>query len=140
LGGLWSVVPRMGGAWLFFALASLGLPGMGNFVGEFLILLGTYEANVTMAVLAALGLVLSTVYAVWMVQKALLGANLEGWRIPDLEARELTVMVAMIAVILWLGLYPQPYLDKAREGLSSVKKETGTMPPVSSMKVSWRRQ
>ena len=124
MGGLWAVVPRLGGTWVFFALASLGLPGMGNFIGEFLVLLGLYRVSVPMTVLAALGLVVSTVYAVWMIQKALFGINREGWRIPDLEAREITVMGAMIAMILWLGLYPQPYLNTAREGLASLQKIT----------------
>ncbi len=122
MGGLWDAVPRLGGAWLFFALASLGLPGMGNFIGEFLVLLGLYRVSVPMTVLAALGLVMSTVYAVWMVQKALFGPNREGWRIPDLETREITVMAAMMAAILWLGLYPQPYLNTARESLASLQK------------------
>jgi len=124
MGGLWAVVPRLGGAWIFFALASMGLPGMGNFIGEFLVLLGLYRINVPMTVLAALGLVASTVYAVWMMQKALFGINRGGWRIPDLEAREVTVMAAMIAVILWLGLYPQPYLNTARESLVGLQKIT----------------
>jgi NADH-quinone oxidoreductase subunit M len=122
MGGLWAVVPRLGGAWIFFALASMGLPGMGNFIGEFLVLLGLYRVSVPMTALAALGLVVSTVYAVWMVQKVLFGINREGWRIPDLEKREITVMAAMMAMILWLGLYPQLYLDTARESLASLQK------------------
>ena len=122
MGGLWAVVPRLGGAWIFFAMASLGLPGLGNFVGEFLVLLGLYRVSVPMTVLAALGLVVSTVYAVWMVQKALFGMSREGWRIPDLEKREITVMAVMMAMILWLGLYPQPYLNTARESFASLQK------------------
>ena len=139
LAGLWSVAPRMGGVWLFFALASLGLPGMGNFVGEFLILLGTYEVSLPMAAFAALGLILSTVYAVWMVQRVFFGANREGWRIPDLEAREVAVMTALIVIILWLGLYPQPCLDKAKEGLSSLQRITSVAPKVSSNDALWRQ-
>ena len=140
MGGLWAVVPRMGGVWLFFAMASLGLPGMGNFIGEFLILLGTYEFHPVMAAFAALGLVLSTVYAVWMVQKAFFGANHEGWRIPDLEAKEMTVMAIMIALILWLGLYPQPCLDTASDGLLSLQRITNEAPKVSPIEVFGRQQ
>jgi NADH-quinone oxidoreductase subunit M len=140
MGGLWAVAPRMGGAWLFFALASLGLPGMGNFIGEFLILLGTYEVRPVTAAFAALGLVLSTIYAVWMVQKVFFGTNREGWRIPDLEPKEMAVIAVMMAVILWLGLYPQPCLDKARDGLSSLQKITSGAPKVSSIKISGRQQ
>jgi NADH-quinone oxidoreductase subunit M len=93
-----------------------------------------------MAAFAALGLVLSTIYAVWMVQKVFFGANDEGWRIPDLEPKEMAVMAAMIAIILWLGLYPQPCLDKARDGLSGLQKITSGTPKVSSIKTSGRQQ
>jgi NADH-quinone oxidoreductase subunit M len=137
MGGLWAVVPRLGGAWIFFALASLGLPGMGNFIGEFLVLLGLYRVSVPMTALAALGLVVSTVYAVWMVQKALFGINREGWRIPDLETREITVMAAMMSMILWLGLYPQPYLNTARESLASLQKIARVSAPESPVQVAY---
>jgi NADH-quinone oxidoreductase subunit M len=123
MGGLWDAGPRMGGVWLFFSLAALGLPGMGNFVGEFLVLLGTYPVSVPMTVLAALGLVVSTIYAVWMVQKTFFGTNPQGWRIPDLSAREMTPLAAMMAVILWIGLYPQPCLDASRGSLESLREK-----------------
>jgi NADH-quinone oxidoreductase subunit M len=123
MGGLWDSIPRMGGIWIFFALASLGLPGMGNFVGEFLVLLGTYRVSVPMTVLAALGLVVSTIYAVWMVQKIFFGMNVQGWRIPDLFARETASLAALMAVILWIGLYPQPCLDTARGSLEGLREK-----------------
>ncbi|MHB8908822.1 MAG: complex I subunit 4 family protein [Syntrophales bacterium] len=128
LGGLWAVVPRLGGVWLFFALASLGLPGMGNFIGEFLVLLGAYRVSLPVTVLAALGLVISTLYAVRMVQKVFFGSTREVWTIPDLGPREMTVMAVMIAMILWLGLYPRPFLDTARGGLANLGKMAGTAP------------
>ncbi|HPC72930.1 MAG TPA: NADH-quinone oxidoreductase subunit M [Syntrophales bacterium] len=124
MGGLWSVAPRLGGAWLFFALASLGLPGMGNFIGEFLVLLGTYPVSIPMTAAAAAGLILSTVYAVRMIQKAVFGPNRGGWRIADLTIRETGMMAAMMFVILWLGLYPQPFLNTARGSLDRLL-ETG---------------
>jgi NADH-quinone oxidoreductase subunit M len=123
MGGLWNSSPRMGGIWIFFALAALGLPGMGNFVGEFLVLLGTYRVSVSMTVLAALGLVVSTIYAVWMVQKIFFGMNVQERRIPDLSARETASLAALMAVILWIGLYPQPCLDTARGSLESLREK-----------------
>ncbi|MHB0870133.1 MAG: complex I subunit 4 family protein [Chloroflexota bacterium] len=122
MGGLWSTVPLMGGATLFFALASLGLPGLGNFVGEFLTLLGTFRANFTAAVLAAIGIVFATVYALWMIQRVFQGPNREGWQLPDLSSRELGMMVVLIVTLLWLGLYPQPVLNAAGQGLSNVQR------------------
>ncbi|MFB3925415.1 MAG: NADH-quinone oxidoreductase subunit M [Syntrophales bacterium] len=121
MGGLWSTAPRMGGAGLFFALASLGLPGLGNFVGEFLILLGTYPVSPPMAAAAALGLVTSTIYSVWLVQRTFFGENTEKWKFPDLGKRETTVMAALIGVIVWLGIYPQPAITTAKHGVENLQ-------------------
>ena len=75
----WAACGRRRRAWaasaLFFAVASLGLPGLGNFVGEFLVLLGTYQTNTPMAVVATLGLIVSVVYSLWMIQVAFQGPN-----------------------------------------------------------------
>ncbi len=122
MGGLWATVPRMGAIALVFALASLGLPGLGNFVGEFLVLLGAFPANSLLTILATIGLVVATVYALWMVQAAFQGPNIRGWRIPDLSVRELAMFAAMIAVIVWLGLFPQPVLNTAKQGLDNVQR------------------
>jgi NADH-quinone oxidoreductase subunit M len=108
MGGLWDTIPRLAGVAMIFALASLGLPGLGNFVSEILILFGTYRDSVLAAVLATLGLISATIYALWMIQVAFHGPNKKGWKLPDLSGREAALMGAMIAAILWLGLYPQP--------------------------------
>jgi len=108
MGGLWSVMPRMGGVGMLFALASLGLPGLGNFVGEFLVLLGTYQVSPVAAILGTIGLVFATIYSLAIVQRAFHGTNREGWRPRDLSLREMSVLGSMIAVIIWLGWYPQP--------------------------------
>ncbi len=88
MGGLWASVPRMGAVGLFFAVASLGLPGLGNFVAEFLVLIGTYKTSITMAVLATAGLITATVYSLWMIHVTFFGLNKEGWKIPDFSLRE----------------------------------------------------
>ena len=75
MGGLWDTVPRLSGVALFFALASLGLPGLGDFIGEFLVLLGTYRVNVAMAAVAAAGVLAATFYALRLVQQAFPGAE-----------------------------------------------------------------
>jgi NADH-quinone oxidoreductase subunit M len=113
MGGLWGVVPRMGGTGLFFALASLGLPGLGNFVAEFLILTGTWQVARWAAVLGAIGLVFATVYALWMVQRAFQGKETHGWRFADLGPREIGMFAAFIAVLVFLGFYPQPIIRTA---------------------------
>ncbi len=108
MGGLWAVMPRMGGVGMLFALASLGLPGLGNFVGEFLVLLGVYRVSPTAAVLGTIGLVFATVYSLAIVQRGFHGTNREGWKPPDLGVREMSILGAMIAIIVWLGWYPEP--------------------------------
>lgn len=111
MGGLWSAAPRLSGAALFFALASLGLPGLGDFVGEFLVLLGTFRQSIVLAVLAAIGVLFATFYALRLVQRTFQGPNPYNWHIADLVPREGFVMALMIAALLWLGLYPRPVLD-----------------------------
>jgi len=110
MGGLWDTAPYLSGAGLFFALASLGLPGLGNFVAEFLVLVGTYRVSPAEAVLAAVGVLLSTLYALRLVQRAFHGKNLHRWSIPDLRAREAVTLAPMMALLVLLGFYPRPVL------------------------------
>jgi NADH-quinone oxidoreductase subunit M len=117
MGGLWSQVPRMGGTGLFFALASLGLPGLGNFIAEFLILLGTFTVSPTAAAFAASGFIVATVYSLWLVWRTFFGEQREEWSIPDYSAREMIPMAVMMAVIVWIGLFPQAVINTARWSL-----------------------
>jgi NADH-quinone oxidoreductase subunit M len=117
LGGLWETAPRLGGFTLFFAMAALGLPGLGNFVGEFLVLLGAYRFSPALAIVGAGGFVVSVIYAVRLVQETVHGPNHEGWKAPDLSARETATLAVMSAGILWLGLYPQPVLEAGKKAL-----------------------
>jgi NADH-quinone oxidoreductase subunit M len=122
LGGLWPTMPRMGGMTMFFALASMGLPGLGNFVAEFLVLVGTYRVSPVATIVASIGLILSTVYALWMVQATFQGPARAGAadeathgtvRLTDLGAREMAVAIALVIALVWLGMYPQPFVDAA---------------------------
>ncbi len=122
LGGLWATIPRLSGAGLFFALASMGLPGLGDFVGEFLVLLGTYREHLGLTVVAVLGMLASTFYALRFVQRAFHGPNIREWTIADAMPRELLVLVPMMAILLWLGLYPQPVLDTFKPAMKSLQQ------------------
>jgi NADH-quinone oxidoreductase subunit M len=119
MGGLWSLVPRMGGVILFFGLASLGLPGLGNFMGEFLVLLGAYEASVAAAVAAACGFVVASVYALWAVWRILFGVQGQEWSISDLSIREMIPMAVLITVIVWIGLFPQTIINVTSHGFNN---------------------
>ena len=122
MGGLWAAAPRLSGAALFFSLASLGLPGMGDFVGEFLVLLGSYRVSIPITVVASIGILASTFYALRMVQRAFQGPNTHAWQVPDLTPREALMMAAMIVGLLWLGLYPQPVLNTSAQALQNLQR------------------
>jgi NADH-quinone oxidoreductase subunit M len=120
MGGLWAAAPRLSGSALYFALASLGLPGLGDFIGEFLVLLGTYRAHLILAAVGAIGVLAATFYALRLVQRAFQGSNKNGWAISDLVPREGVIIALMAASLLWLGLYPRPVLDTFKPALRAL--------------------
>ena len=109
-GGLWASMPRLGGLALVLALASLGLPGLGNFVAEILILVGTFRVEPVLAAVAAGGLVLSALYSLRLLQRAFHGPFAGGATPADLDLRETAALGASVLLLLWIGLYPRPLL------------------------------
>jgi NADH-quinone oxidoreductase subunit M len=124
MGGLWMRAPRMGVMALFFVVASLGMPGLGTFVGEFLVLLGAFQVDIPLTVAAAIGIVVAAVYSLALMQRAFQGEpNPNVATMTDFGVREMTVMVLMAAALIWLGVYPQPVLDLSQpviDGLNGV--------------------
>ena len=114
MGGLWTSMPTMGGVALVFTMASLGLPLLGNFIAEFLILLGTFPVSPILTIIATLGLVLSALYSLRMMQKVFFGQAAVVEPQKDLTARELIVVAALCVSIVALGLYPQPVIDMVK--------------------------
>jgi NADH-quinone oxidoreductase subunit M len=129
MGGLWQTMPVMGGTALFFAVASLGLPGLGNFVGEFLVVLGTYQTNTPMAVVATLGLIVSVVYSLWMIQVAFQGPNVHRWKLPGTSLREGAILVTMAGVLIWFGVYPRTVLSTAGHAIHNLQQIVTTTKP-----------
>jgi NADH-quinone oxidoreductase subunit M len=121
MGGLWSTAPRMGGMTMFFALASLGLPGLANFIGEFFVLVGTYRLHPALAIVASLGLVFSTVYALWIIYRVFHGPVTNEKRFADLGAVEMATLAVLVACVVWIGIRPQPVLDTARASLQRIE-------------------
>ena len=117
MGGLWENTPVMGAMGLIFAMASLGLPGLGNFISELLILAGAFKASIFMSCLASLGLIAATIYSLRIVQKVFLGKKNSDWKVYDLTLREKAVMASLVIAIVWLGLFPQPVLNTAKPAL-----------------------
>lgn len=115
-GGLWKVVPLMGALALVVVLSSMGLPGLNGFVGEFTILLGAFNSpyySPWYAGIATLGVILAAVYLLVMFEKIFLGpvTQDENRKLPDLSARELLILVPILIVIFWIGLYPKFFFD-----------------------------
>jgi NADH-quinone oxidoreductase subunit M len=123
LGGAWTSAPTMGTTALIFALASLGLPGLGNFVAEFLILTGSFDVNTAAVCVAAVGLIIAVVYATWIIQRVFHGGPVALMK--DLSLRELAVMVVLIAPLVILGFYPAPILNTSRPAVDGLQREAG---------------
>ncbi len=119
MSGLWSRFRFLPPISLFFAVASLGLPGMGNFVGEFLILFGSFKSAPVVTVVAAGGLILAAVYALIMVQRVLHGPS-SGEVLYDLNWREMAMMLSLVAILLFLGLYPQTLLNTSQAAMAGI--------------------
>ncbi|NQD92130.1 NADH-quinone oxidoreductase subunit M [Pseudomonas sp. CrR25] len=122
MGGLWSRLNYLPGVMLFFAAASLGLPGTGNFVGEFLILLGTFPVAPLITVLASGGLVLASVYSLIMIQRAFYGPAKADHPLRGLNGRELAMTLSLIGLLVLLGIYPQPVLDTSAATMHGVEQ------------------
>jgi NADH-quinone oxidoreductase subunit M len=127
MGGLWDTIPNLSGAGLAFVMASVGLPGLGDFVGEFLVLLGTYKTSIFLTSLASLGMVASALYGLRLVRRAFYGPNAHHWQLHDLYVREWLIVGPMLACLVWIGVYPQPLLNTFRPVLSSIQQQA-TLP------------
>jgi NADH-quinone oxidoreductase subunit M len=111
LGGLWNTIPVWSGFFLFFALASLGLPSLNNFVGEILILVGTFTERPWTATAGFIGLLWTVVYGLRMLRKSLWGEIRLKLVVADLTNRELTILIPLSLGVFWLGLHPGPVLE-----------------------------
>jgi NADH-quinone oxidoreductase subunit M len=113
-GGLSKVMPIYATFFLIVTLSSIGLPGLNGFIGEFLILLGTFKSNTAYAVIAALGVILAAVYMLWMFQRVMFGevTKEENKKLKDLSLREVIVLLPLIFFIIQIGVYPKPFLSR----------------------------
>lgn len=111
LGGLWARLTLIPPFALLFGAATLGLPGLGNFVGEFLVLFGAWQANPVMTAVATVGLVLAAVYALALVHRVFFGPAKHDSKLADGNAREAVILFTLALLLIALGLYPQPALD-----------------------------
>lgn len=121
-GGLAKSVPIMAGLFLFVALSSIGLPGLNGFVGEFLILLGTFLEYRWWVIPAAFGIVLAAVYMLWAYQRVFQGelTSEENRTVKDLRPRELAMLAPVLALIVFIGVYPKPFIERIQPSADKV--------------------
>jgi len=112
-GGLVNIMPKYALVFMIFALAALGLPGTSGFVGEFLVLVGTFQVNIFVAVLASLGVVLAAAYMLWLYKRVIFGkmASPEIKEMADLNKTEIYVFASLVFLTLFFGIYPEPLFN-----------------------------
>jgi len=136
-GGAAKVVPILGGVFLLAGLSALALPGMSTFVSEFLVLVGSFTRHKGLAILATTGTILAAIYVLYLYQRAFQGPATEKVsKFRDLNPREIAAIAPMIALIIFLGIYPKPVLDvinpAVKATLSDLHK-TDPVPPLGQL-------
>jgi NADH-quinone oxidoreductase subunit M len=134
-GGLQKVMPIYAGFFLFMIFASIGLPGLNGFVGEFLVLIGSYTSVPVLAVVAAIGVILAAIYFLWAYERVFTGIpdKEENMALSDLSPREISLLAPLAILVLVLGLYPGILLDKIAPSteavLDHIEASTGYVVP-----------
>ena len=134
-GGLCTPMPVFAIIFMIVTLSSIGLPGLNGFVGEFLILLGTFQVNKLYATIAATGVIFAACYMLWMFQRVVFGkvTNDKNKDLKDLSWREIAIFAPLILFIVWIGVYPSTFLDKTK---ASTENFVAMMEKAKSTQVS----
>lgn len=125
-GGIAAKVPVYAFFFIFVTLSSIGLPGLNNFVGEFLVLLGAFETKGIFGIVAVLGVVLSAIYMLWMVERVFFGKleHEENKKLQDLGLREVLILVPLCLAMIGIGVYPKPIMNKMHSSTEAFLKLT----------------
>lgn len=130
-GGLQQVMPKFAAILTIFVMASIGLPGTGSFVGEFMILVGTSYHSYLLVLLALIGIVVGAVYMLWMFQRMVLGpVTPYVSTLPDLTRREMVAVIPMAVVVLAIGLYPNILLDPIQASVTTLAQHFAQVQPL----------
>ena len=128
-GGLAAVMPVLAVFFFITTLSSIAVPGTNGFIGEFLILLGAFKAGPLAAGIASTGMVFGAVYMLWMFKKIFFGKAGElvdgKHALLDLSLREIAVLVPLMVLIFWMGLFPGTFLDKTKASIDHLVKNHG---------------
>jgi NADH-quinone oxidoreductase subunit M len=137
-GGLANNMPYYALFFLFFTMASVGLPGTANFVGEFLALVGAYAANSWVAFVATTGIILGAAYMLWLYARVAYGAskNADAAAMPDLNKREWAMLAPIVAATLWMGVYPESFLAPMRADVGVLLARIAPTAPAGDAKLT----
>jgi len=126
-GGLARSLPVYAAFFGIFTFASLGLPGLSGFVGEFLILVGTFRVKPAAAIFAALGIILGAAYMLWMFQRVMLGevTHPRNRELIDLNLREIITLVPLLILVFWIGIYPNTFLQFLHTSVENLLGQLG---------------
>jgi NADH-quinone oxidoreductase subunit M len=140
-GGIARVVPAFSAVFTFVSLSSIGLPGTNGFVGEFLVLLGAFRTQPLAAVVATTAVIIAAVYLLWATKRVIYGPleREENRTLTDLTPREYAVLVPLLGLILWLGLYPDPVLRRTEESARHYLEQIQARPSAPDMAATDRR-
>jgi NADH-quinone oxidoreductase subunit M len=121
-GGVANTMPKFAAFMVLFAMANAGLPGTSGFVGEFFVILGSFQANFWLAFFAATILILGAAYTLWMVRRVIYGevANEGVASMPDLDGREFFILAVLAVSILLLGVWPEPLVEAMDQTLGNL--------------------
>jgi len=125
-GGLAKQMPVFATIFMIVTFSSIGLPGTNGFVGEFLVLIGAFESKMRIyAIIASSGVILSAVYMLWMFQRVMFGElnNPKNQVLKDLNAREVVIMLPLVFLIFFMGVYPRPFIDSMTPSLERMIKQ-----------------
>ena len=130
-GGVQKVAPVLAGLFLVSGLAGLSLPGLSTFVSEFLVLLGTFSRYKVAGAIATAGIILAAIYILWMYQRTMNGPTAESVsKMPDLKPREVLAVAPLLALIVFVGVYPKPVLDIINPAVRTTMTQVHTTDPV----------
>ena len=121
-GGLVHVLPKYSFVFMIFALGTLGLPGTSGFVGEILVLVGTFKVNYLVAIIGSLGVILSAAYMLWLYKRVIFGKleKVELKKIKDINLSESGILFVLAALVIFFGFYPDPFLETMRVSVDNL--------------------
>ena len=137
-GGIAINMPQYAVLFMVFTMASVGLPGTSGFVGEFLSMIGIYQLSSWVALVSGTGIILGAAYMLYLYRRVVFGVqkNPDAAAMPDLDARELVMLGAMAAAVMWMGIYPETFIAPIRGDIAALDARLAQARPLGDAGVT----